>query len=375
MLFASGTGKIGSWQGSARATLAAWQTATFGDDNSVSQDPLFVDADGADNILGYAAALTADRTTTSTCNRRSAASEERRRRPILNSIPGLPVFANSSVTADAAQSPAIDRGNPTDSFANEPAPAGGFINLGWDGNTALASLSPAQYVLVTKPDGGETAIAGQTFPIRWRSQDMNSTVTIELLHNGNPTPVLTIASGVANSGQFSWSIPGNVTPANDYIIRITRADLPGSPDSSNAPFAIAAPTTVYYVNDGTVQAGDWTTAPGNDANDGLTPATPKASIRAILTAYQLGSGDVIRVDAGTYDLTTNIVILNDESGATIMGYNDPTFPGPAGCAQPRQHRVRQLRVRFAKRRLNHARSPRHQRRLHRHQRRQQRRQR
>ena len=48
---------------------------------------------------------------------------------------------------------------------------------------------------------------------------------------------------------------------------------------SNAPVAISSPITAYYVNDGTVSAGDWTTAPGNDANDGLTPTTPKASGR------------------------------------------------------------------------------------------------
>jgi hypothetical protein len=102
-------------------------------------------------------------------------------------------------TPDAAESPGIDRGAPTVSYANEPAPNGGFINLGSDGNTADASLSPSQYLNVLDPAGGETWPELQTFPIVWRSQDSAGTVTIQLLEQGNSTPVQTIASGVANN--------------------------------------------------------------------------------------------------------------------------------------------------------------------------------
>jgi len=92
-------------------------------------------------------------------------------------------------------------------------------------------------------------------------------------------------------------------------------------------FSIAAPTHVYYVNGGAVNAtGDWTTAAGNDANDGLTPATPKASIRPVLEAYDLNPGDVIRVDDGTYNLSANLVIGNADSGVTIEGYYDEEYP-------------------------------------------------
>ena len=39
--------------GAVRDTLADWQTATGRDANSLAGDPLFVDLDGADNVLGY----------------------------------------------------------------------------------------------------------------------------------------------------------------------------------------------------------------------------------------------------------------------------------------------------------------------------------
>jgi len=323
LLFASGTGKVGNWQGIARTTLANWQTATGQDVNSISQDPLLVDFDGADNILGFG---TGSDGSDDNFHLRSKFGSVRNATsaPVINSMTGLPIFPSATFVNDAVQSPAIDRGNPADTFANEPVPNGGLINLGWDGNTALASVSPNQFVLVTRPDGGETGVAGQPFAIKWNSHDLTNTVTIELIKSGSP--VLTIVSGAPNNGLFNWIIPGGTTPGNDYLVRITRNDLPGSPDDSNNPFIIAAPTTVYYVNDLVVEAGDWTTAAGNDANDGLTPATPKATIAALLATYDLGPGDVVRVDAGTYNISSNIVVVNNDAGVTIMGYNDAAFP-------------------------------------------------
>ena len=102
-------------------------------------------------------------------------------------------------------------------------------------------------------------------------------------------------------------------------------------DESNADFAIAAAVHIYYVNDNSVSLGDWTTAVGDDTNDGLSPATPKASIRSILESYQFGTGDVIRVDAGVYHPTTDITLTAADSGVTIEGYHDPASSGPNGA--------------------------------------------
>ena len=92
-----------------------------------------------------------------------------------------------------------------------------------------------------------------------------------------------------------------------------------------SPAATENPPTlrVIYVNDSSVNdSGDWTTAPGDDANDGLSPATPMASIDAVLRSYELGPGDVISVDAGVYSLSETIVLDAIHSGVTIRGYTD-----------------------------------------------------
>ncbi len=62
---------------------------------------------------------------------------------------------------------------------------------------------------------------------------------------------------------------------------------------------------IYYVDDSSNTNDEYTPdAVGNDANDGLSALTPKASIQAILAQYDLGAGDIILVDTGSYASTT-----------------------------------------------------------------------
>ncbi len=541
--FVNGGGHVANWQSLNRTTLATWQTTAFTDANSFTQDPRFVAIPGADGVLGYSN------------NSNDGRDDDFHERSLYGSFKGgafAPVATNNGIGApaeltgaysvDGQQSPVIDRGAPADGFRNEPANAGNFINVGAFGNTNQASKSPAQYVLVTKPDGGENWPASQSFPIRWRSHDLNRyalafdgtsdfvhfgdqldlgnadftietwfkgdptmpaggrildkgattgyslgragttakihfqflnspagftttsdlidnnwhhiavvksgttislyadgslentqtvgiasqnsnlallmgavsgessqaywkgsidetriwtiartqsqiqnsrnttlqgnelglaayyrmdegsgvtlfdehtpandgilgnsfasqmptwtvsqvpqnvTYNIELLRQGNPTPVSTIASNAPGTGEYIWNIPLSITPASDYLIRVSRNDASALSDTSDAPINITAPISRYYVNDSTVNTDDWTTAPGNDANDGLSPATPKASIAAILAAYDLGAGDTIIVDAGNYSLSSNIVVTNNDSGVVIEGYHDTAFP-------------------------------------------------
>ena len=323
LLYATGAGKTGHWQGLDRPTLAAWQSAAFTDANSLSQNPLLVDADGAENLLGYRGLTQDGRDDDFHLQSPYGSFHGGSAAPVLDAATGLPVLPAATLTNDARQSAALDRGDAADGVGNEPAPNGGFVNLGFDGGTALASKSAAQYVLLLTPDGGETLPQRRDANIRWRSHDRTGTVTLELLRAGGTAAVLTIAASTENDGEFVWSVPDTLAAGDDYSLRVTRGGLS---DTSNAPFAITAPITVYYVNDGTVQAGDWTTAPGNDANPGVLPSAPKASIRAVLEAYALGAGDVIRVDAGTYVLSANLLITQADAGVRIEGYHDARFP-------------------------------------------------
>jgi parallel beta-helix repeat protein len=70
----------------------------------------------------------------------------------------------------------------------------------------------------------------------------------------------------------------------------------------------------YYVNDASTGFDEWCSASGSDINDGLSPATPKATVQAILDAYTLTAGDTVRIDTGTYLLTENILVTSADSG-------------------------------------------------------------
>ena len=86
-------------------------------------------------------------------------------------------------------------------------------------------------------------------------------------------------------------------------------------------FGAVATAADYYVNDGSTVGDVYTTAVGSAANDGLTPATPKASLQNLINAYTLGPGDNIYVDAGSY------VEVVDVSGISGTAANYISFIG------------------------------------------------
>jgi parallel beta-helix repeat protein len=298
-LYATAGGQVGMWENVARPGLQSWQFASQQDADSVSADPLFVNAAGGDYHV---------QSTTGSYHNGSLS-------PVLGGN-NLPAAAVGTLTADSQESPVIDRGDASFSFSSEPAPNGAFINIGAFGNTAQASESPASYVLVLSPQAGAVVVESGTTTITWRSQDTTGTVNIDLLLSGSV--VLSIASAVSNNGSYSWAVPTSITAGSNYTIRITRNTTTAV--GSSGAFTISGQTHIYYVNDGTVTTGDLTTAPGSDANSGLDPAHPKASIQGVLSAYTLGAGDTIEVDRGIYDTSTNIVIAAANAGIKIEGY-------------------------------------------------------
>jgi parallel beta-helix repeat protein len=101
----------------------------------------------------------------------------------------------------------------------------------------------------------------------------------------------------------------------------TKADTDGDGFSDFTEIFIlgtdpTVPNRFYYVNDGSTNNDEWCTAPGNDSNDGLTPATPKASVQAIVDGYTLTPGDVVLIDTGTYNLASNIRVTGTDSGSS-----------------------------------------------------------
>ena len=126
-----------------------------------------------------------------------------------------------------------------------------------------------------------------------------------LLATGSPTAGGSVAafSSTLPAGTYYIQVSGVGGATNTYSLSI-------APDA-------ASTTTVYYVNDGSTVDDYYTTAPGNDANAGLTPATPKASVQSVLDTYTLGPTSLVVIDTGTY--TTPVTITGTEQGAAYAG--------------------------------------------------------
>ena len=76
--------------------------------------------------------------------------------------------------------------------------------------------------------------------------------------------------------------------------------------------------TNYYVNDNSTQGDMYTSAIGNDSNDGKSPNSPKLSL---LEAYNIASaGDVIYVDTGNYpqDNSSDLIITTNSKNIAII---------------------------------------------------------
>ncbi|MCL2073602.1 MAG: right-handed parallel beta-helix repeat-containing protein [Marinilabiliaceae bacterium] len=107
----------------------------------------------------------------------------------IKSKNGRYISATGQWFNDAVSSPAIDAGNPTSDYSNEPAPNGGRVNLGCYGNTPEASKS--DHSGITNPGFGNTNVvvtpnptSGEFSVFSFQFSDVSSemsVVSIEIL--------------------------------------------------------------------------------------------------------------------------------------------------------------------------------------------------
>ncbi|RZL38827.1 MAG: hypothetical protein EOP35_04955, partial [Rubrivivax sp.] len=309
-------GAVGIWQGTQRSSLTAWRQANFQDLDGQATDPLFVDIDGADGKLGYFSAASDGRDDDFHLQSTYGSFHGASLAPVLGAG-GLPTLLTGTLTNDTANSPGIDRGALDQPFDQEPAPRGGYANIGSDGNTKFASLSPAVYVRVMTPNGGETVAEGETFTVRWRSDGFTGNVNLDISRDGSNW--LSVSANEANDGVFDWTPGSGQFPGGDYVLRVSSASQPAVKDTSDATFNLASTVSIFYVNDGALGGDEYATAIGNDANDGRSASKPKASLQALLNAYDFKPGDLILIDTGVYNSSTNLLVDAQDSGVVIRG--------------------------------------------------------
>jgi hypothetical protein len=107
-------------------------------------------------------------------------------------------------------------------------------------------------VALTSPDGGETWKAGSTHPITWTATDDRGVSAVDLKYStdGGTTFPNSIATGLANTGTYSWVVPD--APGSATRVRATARDSAGNTaaDSSGAAFTIDRWTITASVGPG-----------------------------------------------------------------------------------------------------------------------------
>ena len=110
--------------------------------------------------------------------------------------------------------------------------------IGEAGGVALDFDPPT--VTLTAPNGGETWISGTLQSITWTAGDPNGVTAVDLDYStdGGATYPFSIASALANSGSYSWTIPSVSSP--QVRVRVTAHDALDNvaSDASDADLAI-----------------------------------------------------------------------------------------------------------------------------------------
>ena len=108
-----------------------------------------------------------------------------------------------------------------------------FINSG----TAVDATAPV--ASVTSPDGGEDWKAGSSHPITWSATDNVAVTTVDLAWSSDfGSTWNAIATGIANSGSYAWTVPSSATTSGR--VRVVAHDAVGNlgADSSAAGFTV-----------------------------------------------------------------------------------------------------------------------------------------
>ena len=272
-----------NWKGP-RYSLAALQNYSGMERHSIDLDPLFADPDGADNQLGGN-------------------------------------FGTDDNFHLAANSPALDAGDPDSNFSAEPVPNGSRINLGNFGGTAQADTSGSQRVLrLLAPNGGE--ILFRRGVVRWAATGpwaTNDMVTIQYSANSGSTWATAANANALNSanGFYGWDV-STLTPGVSYLVRVTCVAQPAITDTADAVFEVQGPgAKIIYLNDGSTANDTWCSAAGARTNSGLSAASPLDAFQSVIEKYPaIGAGDEIRVDTGEFDPNRTVYLNQQNSGAS-----------------------------------------------------------
>ncbi len=157
----------------------------------------------------------------------------------LNGLDRTTTFLNANTVT--ASIPATDQGAGGTKTITvfTPAPGGGTSNGQTLTINGVADTTPP-VVTVTSPVGGEAWGAGTLHNITWTATDNVAVATVDLAlsTDGGVSFPTAIATGIANSGTFAWTVPLSLTSTARVRVFARDGSNNVASDSSHANFSI-----------------------------------------------------------------------------------------------------------------------------------------
>jgi hypothetical protein len=218
-----------------------------------------------------------------------------------------------------------------------PTPGGGTSN---DQTLTILGTpdTEAPVVTVTSPTGGEAWPAGSSQSITWSATDniVVASVELALSTDGGATFPTSIASGLANTGAYAWTVPLAVT--SQARVRVRAFDGSGNvgSDSSHADFAITGwvITATAGANGSIAPSGAVSVANGSTPSFTITPNTGYhvqdvlvngVSVGAV-TFYQFAPVTADQTIAASFAINTYTLSLATVGSGTVTPVPDqPTY--------------------------------------------------
>jgi FlgD Ig-like domain/Ser-Thr-rich glycosyl-phosphatidyl-inositol-anchored membrane family len=184
--------------------------------------------------------------------------------------------------------------------------------------TATFADVTAPTVTVTAPNGGELWLVGTSHSITWTASDNVGVTSVDIAWStdGGATYPNVIATGVANTGSYSWS-PTIATASARVRVTAHDAASNSTADASNANFATAQWTILATAgaNGSIAPSGTVTVAHGANQTFTLTPAAGCAVASIVVDG-------VSQTVASSYTFTN--VTANHTIAATFVDVTVPT---------------------------------------------------
>ncbi len=178
----------------------------------------------------------------------------------------------------------------------------------WATRRSVTADVTAPAVSVTSPNGGETRKAGSTQAITWSATDAVGVTSVDLAYStdGGATFPNALATGIANSGSWSWSVPN--LPTGTARVRVLARDAAGNlgRDSSATNFTIDR----------------WTITASAGAGGSITPSGAVAVVQGASQGFSIAPATgyhvlALTVDGGAVTPDTTYTFSNVTGAHTI----------------------------------------------------------